>query len=109
MRCVDLAQRRGVPPPRKGATSARFGGPPSRVFESLTVAAVFAVVLPFTCCDQPARPKGEPKAEDGAVHRVRPGMTVARGELVRACDAVSWAGDRWSLPTDFQLFPVNGR
>ena len=42
--------------------------------------------------------------------RVRPGMAVSGGKLVRAFDAVSWGwGGRWPLPTDFQHFSVNGR
>jgi D-alanyl-D-alanine carboxypeptidase-like protein len=43
-------------------------------------------------------------------HRVRPGMAVSGGKLVRAFDAVGWGwGGRWPLPTDFQHFSVNGR
>lgn len=43
-------------------------------------------------------------------HRVRPGMAVPGGKLVRAFDAVGWGwGGRWPLPTDFQHFSVNGR
>jgi hypothetical protein len=42
--------------------------------------------------------------------RVRPGMAVSGGDLVRAFDAVGWGwGGRWPLPTDFQHFSVNGR
>jgi hypothetical protein len=42
--------------------------------------------------------------------RVRPGMAVARGTLVRAFDAVGWGwGGRWPLPTDYQHFSANGR
>ncbi len=43
-------------------------------------------------------------------NRVRQGMAVSGGELVRAFDAVGWGwGGRWPLPTDFQHFSVNGR
>jgi hypothetical protein len=42
--------------------------------------------------------------------RVRPGMAVAGGTLVRAFDAVGWGwGGRWPLPTDYQHFSANGR
>lgn len=41
---------------------------------------------------------------------VRPGMAEPGGTLVRAFGAVGWGwGGRWSLPTDFQHFSVNGR
>jgi hypothetical protein len=42
--------------------------------------------------------------------RLRPGMAVAGGTLVRTFDAVGWGwGGRWPLPTDYQHFSANGR
>jgi len=42
--------------------------------------------------------------------RVRVGMAVAGGALVRAFDAVGWGwGGRWSGPRDYQHFSASGR
>ncbi|HWH15880.1 MAG TPA: M15 family metallopeptidase [Miltoncostaeaceae bacterium] len=41
--------------------------------------------------------------------RVRPGMAVEGGPLVRAFDAAGWSwGGRWSEPRDFQHFSARG-
>jgi hypothetical protein len=41
--------------------------------------------------------------------RVRPGMAVEGGALVRAFDAVGWGwGGRWSGTKDYQHFSMNG-
>lgn len=42
--------------------------------------------------------------------RVRPGMAVEGGPLVRAFDAVGWSwGGRWTSPVDYQHFSASGR
>ena len=42
--------------------------------------------------------------------RVRPGMAVERGVLVRAFTRVGWGwGGRWSGSPDYQHFSINGR
>jgi len=42
--------------------------------------------------------------------RVRPGMAVERGALVRAFDRVGWGwGGRWGGSPDYQHFSTNGR
>jgi hypothetical protein len=42
--------------------------------------------------------------------RIRPGMAVAGGVLVRAFESVGWKwGGRWSGSPDYQHFSVNGR
>jgi hypothetical protein len=41
--------------------------------------------------------------------RVRPGMAVEGGVLVRAFDAAGWSwGGRWREPLDFQHFSATG-
>jgi hypothetical protein len=42
--------------------------------------------------------------------RVRPGMAVEGGPLVRAFDAIGWGwGGRWSTAADYQHFSASGR
>ena len=42
--------------------------------------------------------------------RVRPGMALAGGVLVRAFESVGWKwGGRWSGSPDYQHFSTNGR